>query len=138
MAGGISMVPVAILLKRVLGYSLNVYGELVVERLLGRSSMLALGLEHLVISCLLAIPLAAFLFRFGRRLPVWGGVVYGAGIWLALNSLALPLLFSRPTPWTLGWAAIWPSLAIHVVYGVATIVALRRCSVSRSAFCGAR
>ncbi len=125
LAGGVSMVPVAIVLKRVLGYSLNIYGELVVEWILGRSSILALVLEHLVISWLLAIPLAAVLLWFGRRVPVWGGVAYGAGLWLALNSLALPALFSWPTPWALGWSAIWPSLAIHVLYGVATATALR-------------
>ncbi len=125
LVGGIAMVPVAIVLKRVLGYPLNVYGELVVERILGRSSIPALAVEHLVISWFLAIPLAALVQRFGRGVPVWAGVVYGAAIWVVLNSLALPALFSRPTPWTLGWPAIWPSLAIHVLYGVATATALR-------------
>lgn len=51
------------------------------------------------------------------------GLTYGAAIWVVLNSLMLPVLFGRPTAWRIGWPAIWPSLTVHLVYGVATAAA---------------
>ncbi len=32
----------------------------------------------------------------------------------------LPWLIGRPTPWAVGWHAMWPSLTVHAVYGVVT------------------
>ncbi len=120
------MVPVGVLLKRVLGYPVNVYGEILLERVLGRAPPVALAIEHFSISWWMAVPLAALTQRTIGKAPFWTGVAYGAAIWLVLNSLALPFVFARPTPWTLGWTAIWPSLLIHVLYGAVTLMTLRR------------
>ena len=43
--------------------------------------------------------------------------VYGAGFYVAVNSLALPLAFGDPTPWRLGFTVVYPSLVIHLAYG---------------------
>ncbi len=126
LAGGIAMVPVGVLLKRGLGYPLNVYGEILLERVLGRASPAALAIEHFAISWCMAVPPAALTQRTMSKVPFWGGMAYGAAIWLVLNSLALPLVFARPTPWSLGWTAIWPSLLIHLLYGAVTFATLRR------------
>ena len=125
-AGGVAMIPVGILLRRVLGYSLNVYGELLLQTLLGRTPAWALAVEHFLISWGMALPLVAVLGHLRRARPFAVGAAYGAVIWLVVNSLALPLAFGRPTPWQLGWPAIWPSLAVHLVYGLAaSAVAVR-------------
>ncbi len=119
LAGGVAMMPFGIVLRRVMGRSLNVYGELLLQVLVGRVTAGALLIEHLAISLGMAFPLVALLRGLGR--PGWAlpGALYGAGLWLVVNSISLPLAFGRPTPWELGWAAIWPSLAVHVVYGLA-------------------
>ena len=123
LAGGVAMIPVGVLLRRVLGYSLNVYGELLLRTLLGRTPVWALAVEHFLISWGMALPLVAFLGPLRRASPFAVGAAYGAVIWLVVNSLALPLAFGRPTPWQLGWPAIWPSLAVHLAYGVAASAA---------------
>ncbi len=120
------MIPVGLVLRRVMGRSLNVYGELLLQVLVGRVTLGGLLLEHFAISLGMAVPLVAALPRLGGAGWALPGAVYGAGLWLAVNSISLPLAFGRPTPWELGWAAIWPSLAVHVVYGLAAAaVALR-------------
>lgn len=125
-AGGVAMIPFGLLLRRILGYSLNVYGELLVQTILGRVSPWALAVEHFLISWGMALPLVALLARRRRGSPLLLGSLYGAGIWVVVNSLLLPVAFGRPTPWRLGWPAIWPSLLVHVIYGaVAATVAGR-------------
>lgn len=125
-AGGVAMIPVGIVLRRVLGYSLNVYGELLLQTLLGRTPAWALAVEHFLISWGMALPLVAVLAHRRWGSPTVVGAAYGAAIWLVVNSLALPLAFGRPTPWQLGWSAIWPSLAVHLAYGVAASAAAVR------------
>lgn len=123
-AGGVAMIPFGLVLRRVLGYSLNVYGELLVQTILGRRSPWALAVEHFLISWVMALPLVAVLAWRRRASPLLLGSLYGAGVWLIVNSLLLPMAFGRLSPWRLGWPAIWPSLTVHVVYGaVAAIVA---------------
>lgn len=124
--GGVAMIPFGLVLRWVLGYSLNVYGELLVRAILGRVSPWALAIEHFLIAWGMALPLVALLAWRRRAGPLLLGALYGAGIWLVVNSLLLPVIFGRPTPWRLGWPAIWPSLLVHVVYGaVAATVAGR-------------
>jgi len=74
----------------------------------------------------MALPLVALLPTLGRVGPSLLGALYGAGIWLVVNSISLPLVFGRLTPWALGWPAMWPSLAVHVVYGLVAAVVARR------------
>jgi uncharacterized membrane protein YagU involved in acid resistance len=126
LAGGVAMIPFGLLLRRVLGYSLNVYGELLVKTLLGSVPPWAMAVEHLLISVAMALPLVVLVGRTARRSPLLLGALYGAAVWLVVNSLLLPAAFGRPTPWRLGWSAIWPSLMVHVIYGtVAAMVAGR-------------
>lgn len=63
--------------------------------------------------------------RTGARLL--SGLAYGAVFYVAVNSLALPIAFGDPTPWSLGFSVVYPSLVIHLVYGLtAAWVAPRR------------
>jgi uncharacterized membrane protein YagU involved in acid resistance len=85
-----------------------------------------MAVEHLLISVAMALPLVVLVGRTARRSPLLLGALYGAAVWLVVNSLLLPAAFGRPTPWRLGWSAIWPSLMVHVIYGtVAAMVAGR-------------
>lgn len=125
--GGLAMVPVGVLL-RLGGYPVNVYGQLLLQVLVGRAPVWALLVEHFLVSWALALPLLLVTVGRPRRaLAPWlvAGVVYGTLIWTVLNSLALPFLFGQPTPWRIGWSAIWPSLLVHLVYGVVTAAAVR-------------
>jgi len=121
--GGVAMIPVGMLIRHAAGGTVNVYGELVVERLLGHVARWALFVEHMLVSWVLAIPLVLLAARLDRGI-VAAGLAYGVAIWLVVNALALPWLFGRPTPWALGWPAIWPSLVVHAVYGLAAATAL--------------
>ncbi len=125
-AGGAAMVPLGLALRRGLGIPLNVYGELLVRAILGRPSAWAMAIEHVLVSWTLALPLVALpsLVRRGHALAV--GALYGAALWLCVNSLILPAAFARPTPWQLGWPSIWPSLAVHVLYGAVAVPVARR------------
>lgn len=115
--GGMAMVPVGMVLLSA-GYEVNKYGELVIRQLLGQFLYSAMAIEHFAISVGMAVPFVAVLARRPMRHPVLLGAGYGAFAWLAVNSLALPLAFGQPTPWQLGIDAIWPSLLVHVVYGL--------------------
>jgi uncharacterized membrane protein YagU involved in acid resistance len=130
------MYPFGVVLRRHFGYSLNVYGQLVANaffRLLALPAGAAgaqvappwaLHVQHLVIGWTLAVPLTLLVERRGAphrvSTRVLVGGAYGAAAWLVVNSLVLPITFGRPTPWTVGFAAIWPSLLVHLVYGVTT------------------
>ncbi len=118
-AGGLAMMPIAAVLKRGLGREINVYGELVAQAVVGRADVWVLALQHFAISWALAVPLAALSVR-QRSTALVVGLAYGGLIWFSINSLALPWIFGRPTPWWIGWSAIWPSLILHLVYGAVT------------------
>ena len=112
--GGLVMIPFA-LLFRSLGLRVNEYGRKTIEFVVGEvtpplDSLLAL-VQHLAISWVVAVPLLLLLGRFSR------GLTYGAGFYVAVNSLALPLAFGDPTPWRLGFTVVYPSLVIHLAYG---------------------
>lgn len=125
-AGGAAMIPFGLVLRRAFGYSLNVYGELLVRTILGRVPPWALAVEHLLVSWGMALPLVALLAWKRRGSPLLLGPLYGATLWLVVNSLLLPVAFGRPTPWRLGGSSIWPSLTVHVVYGAIAAVVARR------------
>lgn len=115
---GLAMVPPGLLAKAA-GYSVNVYGELLLRELLGRTLPSAMAVEHLLISVAMSVPFVAAATRWPGAHPLARGTGYGVLAWLSVNSFALPAAFGRPSPWALGLNAIWPSLLVHVVYGLA-------------------
>lgn len=123
--GGLAMIPAGLALRFGLGQRVNVYGEMVVQTLLGQVSPWALLFQHALVSWVLAVPLVLARRRAPRVPASVTGLAYGAGLWLVVNSLSPPLLFGRPTPWQLGWSAIWPSLTVHLVYGAAAVGVIR-------------
>lgn len=124
--GGLAMIPYGLVLLLVLKLEVNVYGALLARLLFGGLTPWSLGLTHFATSWGLALPLVYLLAWRGYR-PAWVvGAAYGALIWLAFNSLLLPILFDRSSAWQLGWSAIWPSLSVHLLYGVVTAVAFGR------------
>lgn len=131
-AGGLAMMPVG-LAARLLGASVNVYGELLLRTLTGSVHPLLLAVEHLLISWAMAVPLVLALQLVRRRWAMAIGLTYGVGAWLLINSLALPFAFDRPTAWEIGLSAIWGSLLVHLVFGLATALASQRLTRSTSA-----
>lgn len=117
---GLAVVPLGMALT-VAGFPVGVYGELVLRWLLGFSFPSALFIEHMLISVGLAVTFVAVATmtrrRWSHRAALGWGALYGAAVWVAVNSLALPLAFGQPTPWQLGLNSIWPSLLVHVVFG---------------------
>jgi hypothetical protein len=126
---GLAMIPAAAIF-RTRGLRVNEYGRKTLELLVGEVAPpfdLALSFaQHLVISVLAALPLLLLFERFfawkvewraERRTRALIGTAYGAGFYVAMNSLALPIAFGDPTPWTLGFETVYPSLTIHLIYG---------------------
>lgn len=122
---GLAMIPFAAAF-RARGLRVNEYGRKTLELLVGEVGppidLLLTLAQHLVISWLAAVPLL-FVFARGRawagdrRARILLGAAYGAGFYVVMNSFALPIAFGDPTPWALGFATVYPSLTIHVVYG---------------------
>jgi uncharacterized membrane protein YagU involved in acid resistance len=119
---GLAMVPFAAVF-RALGLRVNEYGRKTLELLVGEVApplhqILTLA-QHLVISWTVAVPLLLLLRGIPeRRARLLVGATYGAAFYVGVNSLALPLAFGDPTPWQLGFTTVYPSLVIHLVYGV--------------------
>lgn len=115
LAGGALMVPVGLIL-RAQGKDVNVYGELTARVLLGSTSPPALLAVHVAVSLALAAPAALLAAR--KPAASWAiGFSWPVAAWLLLNVWLLPLLFDRPSAWSLGWPALWPGLLVHVAYG---------------------
>lgn len=119
---GLAMIPFAALFRS-LGLRVNEYGRKSLELLVGDVAGPVHGvltlIQHLVISWVAAVPLLLFLRRTeSRRQRLAAGALYGLVFYVVVNSLALPFAFGDPTPWQLGLATVYPSLVIHVVYGV--------------------
>lgn len=123
---GLAMIPFAALFQ-FLGLRVNEYGRKALGLLVGELPpalhyLLTIAL-HLVISWIAAAPLLLMLGRFAdRRVRIFVGFLYGAAFYAVVNSLALPIAFGDPTPWELGFATVYPSLVVHLVYG--TVIAL--------------
>lgn len=83
--------------------------------------------QHIALGWLSALPLLVLLSRVALPTPslVIGGL-YGAGYYVLVNSLALPLYFEDPLPWQLGVSFVLPSLVVHVVFGVSVSYFSRR------------
>jgi hypothetical protein len=126
---GVAMIPFAALF-RAAGLRINEYGrktlELVVGQVPPRLHDLLTFIEHLIISCIAAVPLLLLLSRFSdRRTRVIAGALYGLAFYVVVNSILLPWAFGDPTPWHLGVAAVYPSLLVHLVYGVGVSIAAK-------------
>ena len=128
-AAGLAMIPFAAVFQR-FGLRVNEYGRKTLALLVGDVSAplhyLLAFVQHLAISWVAAVPLLLLLGRCSRkRDQLLVGLAYGAGFYVAVNSLALPFAFEDPIPWRLGVAAVYPSLLIHLVYGF-TVALLAR------------
>lgn len=121
--GGLVMIPLGVLFRS-LGLRVNEYGGKTIELLVGEvtpplDSLLAM-IQHFAISWVVAVPLLLLLGGFSRKRDrLLAGLAYGAGFYVVVNSLALPLAFGDPTPWRLGFTVVYPSLVIHLAYGFA-------------------
>ena len=118
---GLAMIPFAAVFRS-RGLRINEYGRKTLEMVVGDVSPRvhdALTLvQHLVISWIAAVPLLWIVRRIDDpRLAVAAGATYGAGLYVVLNSWALPFAFGDPTPWQLGFDTVYPSLVVHLVYG---------------------
>jgi len=126
---GLAMIPFAALF-RALDLRVNEYGRKTLELLVGDVSgplqyLLTFG-QHLAISCMAAVPLLLLLDHVASRgTRLFVGTVYGAIFYVAINSLALPFAFGDLTPWELGFATVYPSLTIHLVYGFVVALVAR-------------
>jgi len=123
------MIPFAAVFQR-LGLRVNEYGRKTLELFVGEVSSpvhyLLTLIQHLAISWVVAVPLLLLLGGLSRRRnKLLVALAYGATFYAAVNSLALPLAFGDPTPWRLGFAVVYPSLFIHLVYGF-TVALLAR------------
>lgn len=119
---GLAMIPFAAVF-RFRGLRVNEYGRKTLELLVVVANpalhfLLTLA-QHLVISWIAAVPLIWALSRIeGRRRRVLIGAAYGAAFYAAVNAWALPRYFGDRTPWEMGFETVYPSLVIHLVYGV--------------------
>lgn len=120
------MMPVGFAFK-VLGMRVGHYGPKLAELIVTNPGPAFLFAQHLVIGWLSTLPLVILMWRHPLSMGrfMWG-LMYGAGYYVMVNSLALPLLFQDPLPWTLGWVVIVPSLTVHVVYGLAISLTVRQ------------
>lgn len=125
----VAMIPFG-LAFRALGLRVNEYGMAVIGALFGHlpsgARFVLFVIEHFVIAWMAAIPLLLALRVAPRKFPaLLLGALYGAGFYVAMNSLALPWIFGDPTPWQLGFDVIYPSLTLHLVYGLSIAVTAR-------------
>ncbi len=135
-AAGLAMMPFGALF-RFFGLRVNEYGRKVLDLFVGDVSgplqVLLTFVQHLVISWVAAVPLLLLLAVIDdRRIRLVAGAVYGAGFYVVMNSLALPIAFGDPTPWQLGFSTVYPSLTIHLVYGIVIAMVARPRTQSRS------
>jgi len=126
----IAMIPFGILFQ-LLGLRVGHYGKKLLEVFFTDLSELAFRLlmfiEHFAIGWLSAAPLLILLVLVKNRLPAWSvGAIYGAAYYVVLNSLLLPLSFGDRTPWELGFSVMYPSLTIHVVFGISIALTSKR------------
>ena len=123
------MIPFGLLFKA-LGLRVGHYGPKLGEFLFGSAPQLSmqvlLFVQHLVIGWLSAIPLLLF-WRWVSPRPVHlsDGFLYGALYYAAVNALALPAIFGDAFPWRLGWSYVYPSLVVHLVFGLSLAVTAR-------------
>jgi hypothetical protein len=126
---GLAMIPFAVVF-RAKGLRINEYGRKTLELAVGEVSpplhYLLSFVQHLLISCIAAAPMVwVFALIPGRSARALIGALYGAAFYIVVNSWVLPLVFRDPTPWQLGADTVYPSLIVHLVYGVVLGLAAR-------------
>jgi uncharacterized membrane protein YagU involved in acid resistance len=120
------MMPFGFLLK-LLDLRVGYYGPKLGALLFGDPTRFVLFLQHLVLGWVSALPLLLILVRLqGTWNPIAIGAAYGFSYYVVVNSLALPFFFGDPTPWQLGFSFIYPSVLIHLVFGVCIGITSRR------------
>jgi uncharacterized membrane protein YagU involved in acid resistance len=129
-AAGLAMIPFAAFFRS-RGLRINEYGRKTLELVVGDVAPplqhVLTFVQHMIISWTAAMPFLLLLPHMpGRDARVAAGAAYGAGFYVVMNSLALPLAFGDPTPWQLGWATVYPSLTIHLIYGVVLALVAHR------------
>lgn len=83
--------------------------------------------QHMVLGWVSVLPLLLLLAKVKQPWhPVATGALYGAGYYVAINALALPLFFGDALPWQLGAAYVVPSLVAHIVFGACAAWVSRR------------
>lgn len=126
---GVAMIPFAAVFRS-FGLRVNEYGPKTLQLLVADApaplhSLLIL-IQHIVISWFAAVPLVVVLGGTSDRpIRVLVGALYGAAFYIVVNSLALPFAFGDATPWSLGLVTVYPSLIVHVVFGVAVALGAR-------------
>ena len=111
------IVPLSPLFKA-MGLRIGHYGPKFAALFIDNPQPWHLFVQHLLIGWLSALPLlVVLLLTPASRWPVLAGTAYGAGYYVVVNSLGLPLYFGDPTPWELGWSTVLPSLLGHLVDG---------------------
>jgi len=86
-----------------------------------------LMVQHFVIGWLSTAPLLLFLvFARYKGSSIMYGAIYGAGYYIVVNSLFLPIAFGDPTPWRIGLGTLYPSLIGHIIFGISIAVTARR------------
>ena len=128
----IAMIPFGFLFQ-LLGLRVGHYGKKLLEVFFTDLSELTFRLlmfiEHFAIGWLSAVPLLILLVLIKNRLPaLLVGAIYGVAYYVVLNSFLLPLSFGDRTPWALGFSVMYPSLIIHIVFGV-SIALTSKCFV---------
>jgi len=113
-----------------LGLRVGHYGPKLAEALFGAQPepwmQLLLLAQHFLIGWVSAVPLLAFwLWRSPRAIRLVDGLAFGALYYVAVNALALPWVFGDPFPWQLGWPYIYPSLVVHLVFGISIALTAR-------------
>ncbi len=128
----LAMIPFGVLF-RALDLRIGHYGKKVVEAAFGELSpplFRALVLvEHFIIGWISALPLLWLLMHKSeqRMAPTWiYGAAYGTAYYVLLNSLFLPWFFDDPLPWTLGFTTVYPSLIVHIVFGLTVVWTSKR------------
>ena len=119
-----------------LGLRVGHYGPKLGEVLFGVQPepwmQLLLLAQHLLIGWLSAAPLLGFwLWRSPRAIRLVDGLVFGSMYYVAVNAFALPWVFGDPYPWRLGWAYIYPSLVVHLVFGLSIALTARAFGFAR-------
>ena len=123
------MMPFGFLFKA-LGLRVGHYGPKLGEFLFGLRPepwmQVLLLVQHLVIGWLSTIPLLLFWKWTSARSPsLADGLLYGALYYATVNALALPAIFGDAFPWQLGWSYVYPSLVVHLVFGLSLAVTAR-------------
>jgi len=121
----IAMMPFG-LFFRFVGLRIGHYGPKFAGLLFAEPNTFVLVVQHFLIGWLSTLPLLLILIGYRVVTPIAMGAAYGAGYYVVVNSLVLPLYFGDPLPWQLGLSYIFPSLLIHVIFGVSIAISAKK------------